>query len=393
MEVTMAEQFITFSTSNSILFGNNAVEQIPMIIKKMGAQRILVVTDKGLVQCGLIKRLTNVLQQVNYSIYDEVEETPNIETIRKITEDGRKYKFDLLIGFGGGSPMDAAKAVSALLTNEGDIEDYLGSDTIRKPGVKKILVPTTAGTGSEVTIFSVLARREKNIQEPTGIYDKYMLPEWAIVDPTLTVAMPPSLTANTGMDAFSHAAECYVNTKSNFLMEPLALEAIKLISQNIEKATTNGTDLVARYQMSAGSLLAGVAFSQTGTGLTHGLAETVQIPYKIPHGAAIAVILPHVMAFNISAKTTKYAQIARAMGIDSKGLSDVQLAERAVERVKEINARIGIPKNLSALRIPEKDLEKIAKDTMIIGEGYLKKNPRMANEQDLLKILENALKG
>ena len=389
----MAEQLFTFSTSHSIIFGNHALDQINAIVKTVKAKKVLIITDKGIVSCGLMEPLKAQLKRIKHAVFDDVEETPGLETIRKCTKFARKEKFDLFIGLGGGSAMDATKAVSALMTNPGDIEKYLGSDTIRVPGLKKILIPTTSGTGSEVTIFSVLARREKDVQEPTGIYDRHMLPEWAIVDPSLTLSMPPKLTANTGMDAFSHAAECYVNKKSNFLMEPLALEAIKLIAHNIERAVAHGADQDARTGMSAGSLLAGMAFSQTGTGLCHALAETAQIPYKIPHGAAIAVILPHVMAFNLPERIAKFAQMARAMGVDSKDISDAQLAEKAVEKVKEINVKIGIPKNLSALGIPEKDLEKIAHETMVTGEGYLKKSPRMANEQDLLQILRNAFKG
>ena len=178
--------------------------------------------------------------------------------------------------------MDAAKAVSVMLTNTGNIEDYLGKNTIRVPGVKKILIPTTAGTGSEVTKYSVLASRKNDVQIPTGIFDKNLLPEWAIIDPTLTVSKPSKLTAYTGMDAFSHAVESYVNNLSNFLTEPFALEAIKNISHYVEQATINGENMDARYKMSAGSLMAGIAFSQTGTGLAHALAETMQIPFKFP---------------------------------------------------------------------------------------------------------------
>ncbi|MBF0530199.1 MAG: iron-containing alcohol dehydrogenase [Deltaproteobacteria bacterium] len=390
----MTEKPIILFASNSIIFGNNALEQLKPIISKVDPQHILVITDKGLVRCGLVKRLENVLQSFKYSLYDDIEETPDIVTIRKITEMGRREKFDLLIGFGGGSPMDAAKAVSALLTNEGDIEDYLGSDTIRIPGVKKILVPTTSGTGSEATIFSVLAKRDQAMQEPTGISDQHLLPEWSIVDPTLTVVMPPALTANTGMDAFSHAAECFVSNKSNFLTEPLALDAIKLISRNIEQAFFHGRDLVARSNMSAGSLLAGMAISQIGTGgLAHALAETIQIPYQVPHGMAIAVLLPHVMAFNLPARPDKYALVAEAMGVDSHGLSETELAEKSVERVKNICALIGLPRNLAALGVHEHDLDKIARVTMIIGKGYFEKNPRRAGMDDLLGILQNAFMG
>jgi alcohol dehydrogenase class IV len=192
------------------------------------------------------------------------------------------------------------------------------------------------------------------------------------------------------MDAFSHAAESYVNNMSNFLTEPFALQAIEFISHHLEKATVNGKNIEARTYMSAGSLMAGMAFSQTGTGLAHALAETIQIPFKIPHGAAIGTILPHVVAFNVKAKPTKYAKIASMMGLDIIGLSETELSEKLKNRIREINRRIGIPNVLSAYGILETDLKKIAKSTAIHQKGYLKKNPQMANEKDLVQILKNA---
>ncbi len=386
----MVDQPVTFRTAGTVLFGNDSLDQLGEIIEQIRAQRILVITDKGIVQCGLLDRLKGCLRQFEFSVYDEIEQTPDLETIRKCTHFARAGRFDLLIGFGGGSPMDATKAVSVMMTNEGDIEAYLGRDTVRVPGVKVILVTTTAGTGSEVTIYSVLAQREENVQAITGIADRHILPEWAIVDPTLTLGMPPSLTANTGIDALSHALESYLNVKSNFQTEPLALASIKLISQNIEKAVANGSDLPVRNNMSAGSLLAGMSLCQTGGGLAHALAETIQIPYRIPHGAPIAVILPHVMSYNLVEKPEKYAEVARAMGIDGTGFSETDLAEKGVERVRQIIDRLALPKRLSDLNVPEGDLEKIAKSTMLLAPGLLKVNPRPAGEQDLIELLREA---
>jgi alcohol dehydrogenase len=386
----MMNSFITFHTSPNIIFGANSLQEITEILNKQEANRILVITDKGIVNSGLSDRIKEVLESFKYDFYDEIEATPGIDTIQKITDFGRKEKYDFIIGYGGGSPMDAAKAVSVLLTNEGPVENYLGKDTIRKPGVKKILIPTTAGTGSEVTKYAVLAIRESGVKTPTGIFDKFLLPEWAIIDPTLMLSMPPSLTAYTGMDAFSHAAEAYVNNLSNFLMEPFALEAIKRISFYIEAATVEGTDIETRTNMAAGSLMAGIAFSQTGTGLTHALAETIQIPYNIPHGAAIGTILPHVISFNLTSKPDKYKKIAARMGLDVQDATETEVEEKLVGKIKEINKRIGIPGELSSYGIHENDLKKIAEETVLHGEGYLRKNPRMANEQDLLHILKNA---
>ena len=386
----MKNELITFCTAGSVLFGNNVMEQVADIIGKMKASKVLVITDKGVVQCGLIDRLKDCLTGSEHAIYDNIDHTPSFDTIRKCTQFVKEGKFDLLIGFGGGSVMDAAKAVSIMATNEGKIEDYLGSDKVLVPGIPKILITTTSGTGSEVTIFAMLAQRDTPPFMIDGIYDRYCLPEYAIVDPTLTLGIPPALTANTGFDALSHAVECYVNIKSSFHNKPLALEAVKLICQNLEKATMEGSDLKARYNLSAGSLLAGLAFNQTGSGIGHGLGEAFQVGYNIQHGTAIGIVLPHVMSFNLTEKPALYADMARAMGIDQEGLSELDLAKRSAERVSEIIDRIGLPKRLSEVGIPENDLDKIAKTALELSPGLFMKNLRHVGEKEVLQLLRDA---
>ncbi len=386
----MTNEMITFRTAGSVFFGNNAIEQLGKIIEQIQPRRILVVSDKGIVQCGLINRLKGCLTQVNYSVYDDIDHTPSFETIRKCTRVVKQGKFDLLIGFGGGSAMDATKAVSIMATNDGKIEDYLGFDKVRVPGLRKILITTTSGTGSEVTIFAMLGQRDSPPYLIDGIFDGHCLPDYAIVDPTLTLKVPPSLTANTGIDALSHAVECYVNIKSSFHNKPLALEAVKLTSQNLERATADGSDLEARYHMSAGSLLAGMAFNQTGSGIGHGLGEAFQVEYEIQHGTAIGIVLPHVMSFNLGENPRLYADLAKAMGISGEGLSEVDLAKQSVKRVSELMDHIGLPKRLSEVGIPKKDLEKIAKTALDLSPGLFKKNLRVIGEKDVLQLLREA---
>lgn len=386
----MQDSPFTFNTAGTVLFGNDTLQKIPEIIKTSGIKKILAITDRGLVENNLIGRLTQHLEQFEYAVYDNVDETPSLQTIHQCSEFAREGQFDLVIGFGGGSPMDAAKAVSILLTNEGDIEDFLGRDTVRKPGAPMILVPTTAGTGSEVTIYSVLADKAEGRNILTGIADRHLLPDWAIVDPTLTAAMPPFLTANTGIDAFSHAVESYLNVKSNFQTEPLALKSIELVTHYLEKAIADGNDSEARYHMSAGSVLAGMSLSQTGGGLVHALAETIQIPYNLQHGSAISAILPHVMSYNLVERPDKYANVSRAMGVGSSELSATELADKSVEKISKVIENIGLPTQLSALGIPENDLEEIAKSVSIIAPGLLKVNPRPTTESDLLDLLRKA---
>jgi alcohol dehydrogenase len=386
----MTNEVITFRTAGSVLFGNHAIEQLGKIIEQIRPKRILVISDKGIVRCGLINRLQECLAHVDYSVYDEIDHTPSFETIRKCTRVVKEGDFDLLIGFGGGSAMDAAKAVSIMATNQGKIEDYLGFDKVRVPGLPKILITTTSGTGSEVTIFSMLGQRDTPPYLIDGIFDRHCLPEYAVIDPTLTLKVPPSLTANTGIDALSHAAECYVNIKSSFHNKPLALEAVRLTSQNLERATAQGSDLEARYNMSAGSLLAGMAFNQTGSGIGHGLGEAFQVEYDIQHGTAIAIVLPHVMSFNLAKNPWLYADLAKAMGICGEGLSEMDLAKRSVQRVSEIIDHVGLPKRLSEVGIPERDLKKIAKTALDLSPGLFKKNLRPVGEEEVLQLLREA---
>jgi alcohol dehydrogenase len=386
----MNTDLITFCTAGSVIFGNNAIEQIGEIANKNKTNRILVITDKGVVKCGLIDRLTDCLSDHEHVIYDEIDHTPSFETIRKCTAFVKKGNFDLLIGFGGGSVMDATKAVSIMATNKGQVSDYLGSDKVTVPALPKILITTTSGTGSEVTIFAMLGQRDTPPYLIDGIYDKACLPEYAIVDPTLTLGIPKALTANTGLDALSHAIECYVNTKSSFHNKPLALEAIRLIFQSLEKATIDGSDLEARYNLSAGSLLAGLAFNQTGSGIGHGIGEAFQVEYDIQHGTAIAIVLPHVMRFNHAEKPSLHADMAKAMGVESKTLTELELAKKSVDKVRDLIAKIGLPQKLSEVGISEQDLAKIATTALELSPGLFKKNLRPVSKDDVFNLLQEA---
>jgi alcohol dehydrogenase len=384
----MQSEVITFRTAGSVLFGNNAVEKLGSISAQLAAKRALIVTDKGIVKSGLLDRLKQCVAGLAHEVYDDIDHTPSFETIRRCTRFAKEGQFDLVIGFGGGSVMDAAKAVSVMATNPGKVEDYLGFDKVRVPPLRKILITTTSGTGSEVTIYAMLAQRDNPPYVIDGIFDRYCLPEYAIVDPTLTLGVPPSLTANTGIDALSHATECYVNIKSSFHNKPFAWEAVRLTSQNLEKATAVGGDLEARHNMSAGSLLAGMAFTQSGSGIGHGLGEAFQVEYNVQHGTAIAIVLPHVMAFNLAEAPAPYAELAQAMGIT--GLPQRTLAERAVERMREIIRHIGLPTRLREVGIPENDLEKIAKAALELSPSLFKKNVRPVGEKEVLYLLRQA---
>jgi alcohol dehydrogenase len=384
----MQNEPITFRTAGSVLFGNNAIEKLGSITGQLAAKRALIVTDKGIVKSGLLNRLKTCLAGLAHEVYDDIDHTPSFETIRRCTRFAKEGHFDLVIGFGGGSAMDAAKAVSVMATNPGKVEDYLGFDKVRVPPLRKILITTTSGTGSEVTIYAMLAQRDKPPYLIDGIFDKYCLPEYAIVDPTLTLGVPRSLTANTGIDALSHATECYVNIKSSFHNKPFAWEAVRLTSQNLEKATADGGDLEARYNMAAGSLLAGMAFTQSGSGMGHGLGEAFQVEYNVQHGTAIGIVLPHVMAFNLAEAPAPYAELAEAMGIT--GLPQRALAEKAVERMREIIRHIGLPTRLSEVGIPEKDIEKIAKTALELSPSLFKKNVRPVGEKEVLYLLREA---
>jgi alcohol dehydrogenase len=375
-----------FTSINRLVQGRGAIATLGDEVARFHASRVLIVTDPGLVSTGIPDKVIESLNGRDVSVYTDVEADPSIETIDACADHVRRGGFDLVIGLGGGSPIDTAKCAAALARNDGRAENYLGIEKITQPGLPKIIIPTTAGTGSEVTNVAVLSLKAQHTKK--GIVSRHLFADCAILDPELTVGLPAAITAATGMDALTHAIEAYVSRFAQPLTDRYALDAIRLISHNLRTAVHNGANLDAREAMLTGSLYAGLAFGSAATGMVHGLAMPLGGQFNVPHGVANAAMLPHVMRFNLVSAVERYRDIADAMGEIVTGHSPRRGAELAVEAVERLSADIGVP-TLRQLGIPEDAIDALAADGMTNTRQILP-NPRAVTHADLVGILREA---
>jgi alcohol dehydrogenase class IV len=378
------------SLPSSLTFGFGAVETVAEKAKEFGKRKVLIITDKGVVGAGLLEKVLTPLEQagVQAHIFDQIEPNPRDYTVVKAFEFAKKKECELIIGLGGGSPIDAAKAVGVLMTNPEPLQDYLRGTAVKNPPTPLIAIPTTSGTGSEVTQFSVVTDTERSFK--AGLGSPLLIPKVAIVDPSLMESMPPSLAAATGMDALTHAVEAFVSMNSQPFSDALALHAIRLIGAFLRPSVANGSDQEARSQMAMASTLAGVAFSNAGVGLVHAMAHPLGGRFDVPHGVANAILLPSVMRFNLIARLEKFAHVAQALGEKVDGLSAVDSGRKAVETVIQLCADIGIPTRLSEVNVKAEGLPQAAADAMNMKRA-MGCNPRAVRQEEVEKLYREAL--
>ncbi|MFB5935525.1 iron-containing alcohol dehydrogenase [Peribacillus frigoritolerans] len=371
--------------------GNGISGKIGEMIKELGATRVLIVTDKGVRAANLLEGIEKSLLSVNldYDIFDEVEPNPSVETIHKGTQYLRLHNSDAVLAVGGGSSIDAAKGIAVMATNSGNILDYEGVEKISIPPLPIIAVPTTAGTGSEATNATVVTNKEKSFK--FGVISSYLFPSLAILDPALTLQLPQGLTAAPGMDALTHAIESYTSKAANPVSQALAIQAIKMIGENLTKAYFVGTDIEARENMLVASMIAGAAFAQSRLGNVHAISHTLGGVFNIPHGIANAALLPFIMKFNLRACPDKYKDIALALGNNVAGLSTMQAAEKAIDTVIEMNQSMNIPLNIKEFGVSLEYVPKLVEDAMRSGNVFV--NPRLTNAEDIQLIIERAYYG
>ncbi|MCD5398037.1 iron-containing alcohol dehydrogenase [candidate division NPL-UPA2 bacterium] len=387
----MPENLFTFRVAPKIIFGNGAVEKVGEEAKKWGGSKALLISDEGIAKAGLLKRVEEPLAKegLEVAIFDRVEPEPWVETADEAGEMARKKNCDLIIGVGGGSCMDIAKAAAVLATNEDKAKDYQGLNKVPKPGLPKIMVPTTAGTGSEITFTSVLSNKEP--KGKGGINSPYLFPELALLDPLLTLSMPSLITASTGMDALTHAIEAYTSLQATAITDTLALKAVTLLARNLPQAVAESQNVEVRENMLLGSLLAGIVLANAGVGAVHALAYPLGGLYRIPHGVANGLMLPYVMEFNLEKSLEKFAQVARAMGEEVESLSLREAAQRSVEAVTKLSEEVSVPQKIKKLEagIREKDFPQMAAAAMKVTRP-LENNPRLMTEGEAIKIYEQA---
>ena len=383
----------SFNTTSAIRFGRGmskiCVEEIS---KKLGSN-ILFITDKDLMSLNLTGPTLDELRKYSsiVEIFQDVEADPSIKTLLKSIEVGKKINATGIIGFGGGSSMDVAKLTSLILGSNEDIEEAWGVSNAKGPRLPLVLIPTTAGTGSEVTPVSIITVGE---EEKKGVSSSLILPDIAILDPDLTIGLPAHTTAATGIDAMVHAIEGYTsaNKNNNPISRMLATEALKLLSSSIEKAVFDGSDIQARSNMLIGAMLAGQSFANSPVAAVHALAYPIGGTFHISHGLSNSLVLPYVLRFNsVDSKTTKnYADLAPFVfpEIDSEQGSQA-VCKEFIDRLEILSKKIGLPQKLREVNIPKEACKKMASDAMK-QTRLLVNNPREVTENDALNIYESA---
>ena len=372
------------------LFGEGCLSGLPDLIRQCGGSRILLITDANLVKCGISAKVEEVLESAGYGFvrYDGVKPNPSKENVYEAVELLKAEHCDAIIGLGGGSPNDCSKAVSIIGANGGEIEDYIGFNMSSRPGIPLITINTTAGTASEISRSYLISDEEKHVK--LICKDMHSLAFASINDPLLMVSLPRKVTAETGMDALTHAVESYVCNNSYPLSKELAAAAIAMVFANLRKALENPSDIAVRDNMICAQSLAGMAFCNSGVGLDHSISHALGAMFGLPHGLCTAIVLPAVIKLNMTAAEGLYAELAERIfasecaGLDSHGRALVFLSN-----VEKLSQDVGTSHRLSEYGISEKDIPEIASKTL--ADGNIGRNPFMPDREQIESLLASIL--
>jgi len=387
--MTTAIPSFSYHIPTAIEFGWGSLTRLTSIIKDAGGTRAFVVGDPGVVKAGLVDRVVGELSAAGMPtvIFSDVQSDPDVRSVDIGARLAREAECDIVIGVGGGSSLDIAKAVGLMLTNPGNIRDYAGIGKVGLPGAPVVAIPTTAGTGSELTIWSVLSDRDKHIKISIG--SVLNCARVALLDPQLTVSLPPAITAATGMDALTHALESYVNTATQPISEAMSEKAMALIARSLRVAVAQPGNAQARADMLLASTIAAMAFNSTRLGLVHAFAMPLGARFHIPHGLVNAIMLPAVMRYNLPGNLEKYARIAEIFGERIAGLSVRDAAGLSVPAVETLKADIGITAKLGQFGVTEADLSSVADEALLSGNVPV--NPRQPTHEDMVSLLRAEL--
>ena len=378
-----------FSLPGVNYYGQGAVANLGVELKEHGASKVFLVSDSGVASAGLVGQVSELIKDNGLDVieYLDVKPEPTVKDLETCLEVFNDNKCDLIIGLGGGSPIDVAKGVSVLATNDSSILDYVGVNLIPKPGIPKILIPTTSGTGAEVTINAIFTDQEEKLKK--GVVSKYLLPDVAIVDSELTLSVPPAVTAATGMDALTHAIESYTSPKATIQTDLYALKAIELIGASLRRAVAFGSDKEAREKMALGSVFAGISLANAGVGAVHACAYPLGGKFGTGHGVTNALLLPYIMEYNLIGDLQKFANIARAMGEVTEMLSLREQAELACKAVFSLSRDIGIPQKLSEFGVKKDDIQGLAEASMKVTR-LMDNNPKKLTLEEVQECLYKA---
>ena len=389
MERKISEIEIVLDQKPTAHFGAGAVKKVGELAKAEGAKKALIITDSFMAQSDIRKKIEDSLKAVGIAVevFDGVTPNPTTACVDAGSDFAAHSDADILIAVGGGSSMDTAKGVSLGARNpqRGIGLDY--QTQFEKPGLPIIAIPTTAGTGSEVNAFGVITDEATHVRFYVG--HSSALAKAAILDPELTLGLPPKATAATGMDAMIHAVESYLSIRNNPYSDGIALQTIELVIKNLPTAYKEGSNLEARANMLLASHIVGVGFSHTGLGLVHGIGHSLGGHFNVPHGVALCTVLDQVLRFNLPARQARMAKIAQALGVAQTGKSEAENAESAIQTLVQLAREVGLTTKLSDHGITESDLPLLAKTA--VEDAVTLNNPIKPTEQDVLGILRSAL--
>ena len=373
---------ITLLQPQKIVFGTGCIQTLVEDYKKMGLQRLFVLTAPPILP--LIEEPLADLKAAGVSIevIQDIVAEPTVNDFKKILEKARQFKADSVIGIGGGSVLDVTKLVAAFIDSDQQVDDSFGTGFIKARGLWFACLPTTAGTGSEVSPNAILLDERDHLKK--GIVSPFLIADAAYVDPKLTWTVPAKVTADTGMDALTHCIEAYTNKFAHPSVDIYALQGIRLIAANLERAVKDGKDVEAREALAFGSLYGGLCLGPVNTAAVHALSYPLGGEFHIPHGLSNAILLPSVMKFNMPAALKRYAEVAVAFGLP-EGMTDEETAQRGVDFIYRLAEAVGIPKKLTDLGIPQTAVDGMAKAAMQV-QRLLKNNPREVTEQDAKDI-------
>lgn len=390
----MLPEFYQFYHPTKVIYGEGLVDDFSHELEELNARTFFVVSDHVIHDLGLVQRAMDGLQEAGFTItgaYYDVPQDASVQSVETISRLAAETGAQGLIAIGGGSVIDATKAANFIFSEGGDlIEDYSGAATLTRPLKPLVVIPTTAGTGSECTLVALVYDEEDKTK--LAFSDKFLLPDLAVLDPLMTQSMPPGLTASTGMDALTHAVESYVGVDSSPHSEALAASAIRHVFKYLLRATENGNDLEARGGMLIAANLAGSSFSHSMVGCVHSMAHATGGIARVPHGVANAILLPHGMEYNFEVCKQKYAELLPFMGVDGSGLSVEEAARMAIEAVRSLGRQLSaldaIPTRLRDTGVSQEILPQIAEAA--VEDGTIVYNPREVVAEEILKHLEAA---
>lgn len=386
-------KYFEFQNPTKILAGEDALLSLKEELRMANIEKPLIITDKGIIKFGLFRKVKEAIQddELTALVFDDVPPDSSLEVVKEAANLFRNNNYDALIAIGGGSVIDTAKGVNIVVSEQTeDLSSLMGHDRLTKKQRPLIVIPTTSGTGSEVTLVSVIADTAR--QQKMLFTSPLLQPALTVIDPAMTRSLPPLLTAATAMDALTHAIEAYTCLQKNPFSDSFAQVAIELISQNILVAVNNGENKDARYRLAIASTAAGIAFSNSMVGAVHGLGHTVGALAHIHHGTAMAILLPHVMTYNLDEMTDLYAPVHKMIESESTSLTNEQKAREVIKWIQETNHHLNLvcnmPDSLEKAGVKQNQLKDIAK--LSLNDGAMIANPKEIDANDALEILNNA---